>query len=214
MATNSVPDTWASLSDSLVGGIAHALSNRIATLSALSELMRMGDMPTENADMLRNEVGRLESIVQHLRLLGDESATTAEALQLPEVTAAAVVLHGYHRDFRDVTVVVGGDITVQPVHVARSRIVRVLLMLLAASAMAAGRDHAVHATFSGEGASVRLTLGPDGAEDWSWEPSDALIDGARAFLTDDEGSVSRDGSTIRLELPSLAAVRTREREGA
>jgi hypothetical protein len=214
MTTDPVPDTWARLSDSLIGGIAHALSNRIATLSALSELMRMEDAPSENADMLRKEVGRLELLVQHLRLLGDESAVPAEALQLPEVTAAAIALHGYHRDFRDVTVLVGGETSVQPVHVQRSRLLRVLLMLLAASAMAAGRDHAVHATFSAEDALVRVTIGPDGKAKWNANPSDALLDGARAWLGDSEGSVSRNGATILLELPSLAAVRARERGSA
>ncbi len=214
MTTDPVPDTWARLSDSLIGGIAHALSNRIATLSALSELMRMEDAPSENAEMLRKEVGRLELLVQHLRLLGDESAAPAEALQLPEVTSAAIRLHQYHRDFRDVTVVVGGDTTVQPVHVARSRLVRVLLMLLAASAVAAGRENAVHANFSADDALVRVKLGPDGKAKWSADPSDALLEGARAWLGDGEGSISRDGATIMLELPSLAAVRKRERGSA
>ena len=127
MTTDAVPDTWVRLSDSLIGGIAHALSNRIATLSALSELMRMEDSPAENADMLRQEVGRLELLVHHLRLLVDESAAPPEALQLPEVTAAAIALHKYHRDLRDVTVLMGGDITVEPVHISRSRLVRALL---------------------------------------------------------------------------------------
>lgn len=211
MTTDPVFDSWTRLSDSLIGGIAHALSNRIATLSALSELMRMDDLPAENADMLRKEVGRLELLVQHLRLLGDESAAPAEALHLPEVTAAAIALHKYHRDFRDVTVVMGGDIMVQPVHVSRSRLVRVLLMLIAASAVAAGQENAVHADVSAEGVLVRVKFGPDGAARWSAEPSDVLLDGARSWLEDGEGSISRDGSTILLELPSLAEVRKRGR---
>ncbi len=211
MTTDPVSDSWARLSDSLIGGIAHALSNRIATLSALSELMRMEDSPSVNADMLREEVGRLELLVQHLRLLGDESAAPAEALQLPEVTAVAIALHKYHRDLRDVTVIMGGDIRVEPVHVSRSRLVRALLMLLAASAVAAGRENAVHANFSAEDALVRVKMGPDAKTTWSAEPSDALLAGARSWLGDGEGSISRDGAMILLELPSLAAVRKRER---
>jgi len=46
-------DAWSSVSEALVRGMAHALSNRIATIGTIAELLRVsGDDPAAMSEML------------------------------------------------------------------------------------------------------------------------------------------------------------------
>src|SRR5690606_34376697 len=198
---------------SLIGGIAHALSNRIATLAALGELMRMDNDASEGATMLRQETGRLEALVHSLRLLGNETGTSAEPLELREVLEQAVALHRYHRDLRDVEVEVDTTARVMPVRIERRRATHALLMLLAESAaMATAREQLLRVQLSGDDSSVRLTfVVPGDGSDADSPPSDAMLDAARALIEASGGVISDDANSIVLDLPALGAVRERER---
>jgi nitrogen-specific signal transduction histidine kinase len=203
---------WAAIADSLIGGIAHALSNRIATLAALGELMRLDDDAAEGATMLRQETGRLETLVHSLRLLGNETGTSAEPLELGEILEQSVALHRYHRDLRDVEVDIDTSARVMPVRIERRRATHALLMLLAATAaVATVRQQVVRAQLTGDTASVRLTLAVPGDGPEAGAPSDALLDAARALIEASGGAISSDASSVVLELPALGALRERER---
>ena len=203
---------WAAIADSLIGGIAHALSNRIATLAALGELMRMDNDASEGATMLRQETGRLEALVRSLRLLGNEAGTSAEPLELREVLEQSVALHRYHRDLRDVEVEVDATERVMPVRIERRRATHALLMLLAeAAAMATTREQRVLVRLSGDDSSVRLTFAVPGDGPDTDSPSDTLLDAARALIEASGGVIEDGASSMVLELPALGAVRERER---
>lgn len=199
---------WAAITDSLIGGIAHALSNRIATLSALGELMRLENDATEGATMLRQESGRLETLVHALRLLGNESGSSPEALELPEVLEQSVALHRYHRDLRDVEVEIDAAARVMPVRIERRRVVHAVLLLLAATAaVATVRQRVVRAHVSGDDSIVRLTLIAAGDGDESATPSAALLETARALVQASGGTVAAEGDSVVLELPALGVFR-------
>jgi nitrogen-specific signal transduction histidine kinase len=203
---------WAAIADSLIGGIAHALSNRIATLAALGELMRLDDDAAEGATMLRQETGRLEALVHSLRLLGNETDTSAEPLELGEILEQSVALHRYHRDLRDVEVDIDTSARVMPVRIERRRATHALLMMLAATAaVATVRQQVVRVQLTGDAASVRLTLAVPGNGLEAGAPSEALLDAARALIEASGGVISSDSGSVVLELPALGALRERER---
>lgn len=195
---------WPAVSDSLIGGIAHALSNRIATLAALAELMRMDDDVAANAEMLRTEVGRLEALVRALRLLGTEGEVSPEALDMPELLGEAIALHRHHRDLRDVAIVVEEGERPRPVRAARARLAQALLMLLAhAASTVDDPEMAVHARFGGNGRHARLTLTTPGAAEAMRSP--ALLDAAAALVAPAGGTVASTGNEIVLDLPALGS---------
>lgn len=213
--SGSVPpkfSDWAAISDSLIGGIAHALSNRIATLAALGELMRMDDDAAEGATMLRQETGRLEALVHALRLLGNETGTSAEALELRSVLEETLALHRYHRDLRDVEMDVDTTARVMPVRIERRRAVHALLMLLASSAAAAtDRQNVVRVEISGDDSTVRLTLTVQGDGTGPGPRSDGLLEAARDLIHPSGGTIESESGSLVLELPALGALRERER---
>jgi nitrogen-specific signal transduction histidine kinase len=213
--SRSVPPTfsdWSAVSDSLIGGIAHALSNRIATLAALGELMRMDDDADQGAPMLRQETDRLEVLVHALRLLGNETATSAEALELRSVLEETLALHRYHRDLRDVEMDVDTTARVMPVRIERRRAVHALLMLLASGAAAAtGRQNVVRVQISGDDSAVRLTLTVPGDSPEPVSFSDGLLGAARDLIHPSGGTIESESGSLILELPALGALRERER---
>lgn len=202
---------WNGIADSLIGGIAHALSNRVATLGALGELMRMDGDASEGATMLKQEAGRFEAIVASLRLLGNEAGVSAEALDVRELIDQALALHKFHRDLRDVEIAVETDERVPPVRVERRRAIHALVVLMAVVASAAAaREQSVRAHLAGDDESVRLSLTVSDGEDPASESS-GLIDGARELIAASGGDVVADGQAIVLEIPALGAVRAKER---
>jgi hypothetical protein len=224
-ATGAEP-VWLMLSDALIGGIAHALSNRIATLSAMAELSRLD--PRENiTPMLRQETGRLEALVQHMRLLagGGGRELGAEALQLPGLIAEAVALHGYHRELREVEITVESHPAVLPVNAERARMLHALLLMLTASSSAA-REYKkpgakLRVSCEGEGSSVlvRIDAG-DGMSAGALPPlNEDHIAGATALVSQAHGEVvvpapHERGVLAELRLPSLLEIRARERDAA
>lgn len=202
---------WSDIADSLVGGIAHALSNRVATLSALGELMRMDGDVSEGATMLRQEAGRFEAIVQSLRLLGNEAGVSAEAVELRELLDQALALHKFHRDLRDVEIAVESDERVPPVRIERRRAIHGLVMLLAVAATAAvERQQTVRVRLAGDESAVRLTLAVSDGEDVG-TASSRLVNDARALLETSDGTVTIENGAIVLGLPALGALREKER---
>jgi C4-dicarboxylate-specific signal transduction histidine kinase len=174
--------------------------------------MRLDDDAAEGATMLRQETGRLETLVHSLRLLGNETGTSAEPLELGEILEQSVALHRYHRDLRDVEVDIDTSARVMPVRIERRRATHALLMLLAATAaVATVRQQVVRAQLTGDTASVRLTLAVPGDGPEAGAPSDALLDAARALIEASGGAISSDASSVVLELPALGALRERER---
>src|SRR4051812_1591456 len=66
----SFAESWAAASETLVRGIAHALSNRIATIGTIAELLRVGgDDPLSLSEMLGIETERLEDVLEQMRAL-------------------------------------------------------------------------------------------------------------------------------------------------
>ncbi|MDQ6612416.1 MAG: hypothetical protein M3Y64_08280, partial [Gemmatimonadota bacterium] len=99
---DEAPARWLAVHDELLRGITHALSNRIATVSASSYLFEQGDVQIEHvSDALRVEAERLEKLLQQLRLLPGRPDAMPEPLTANDACAAAAALHAHHLELGD-----------------------------------------------------------------------------------------------------------------
>jgi len=162
--TRAFPEAWATLSETLVRGLAHALSNRIATIGTIAELLRVGgDDPASMAQMLGDETMRLEELLDHMRAISTHQAKRLEAMRLSDAVAAAMSLHSCHPDRRAVTVTIEPGDDSRPVLGDAVRFQRELLLLLDAATQAAlvHPSRAVRVRFGLHGTTgvVRLSVG-------------------------------------------------------
>lgn len=135
---------WPELERALLAGITHSLSNRAASVAAITSLAEPGQPWTPRlAGMLGSEATSLESIVRGLRLLTTDPTLPPEPIDLAAVVPALVALHDQHVDLRDVPCAVErvGDVarvTEQPLEFVR----RVLTQIDDArrEALASGRS--------------------------------------------------------------------------
>jgi len=149
--TRSYAEAWSVVSESLVRGLAHALSNRIATIGTIAELLRVGgDDPHAMSEMLAIETERLEDLLEQMRALSARSAGRMEAMRLSDAVAGAMALHSYHPERRSVAVTVEPGDESRPVLGDPLLLQRELLILL---------DAATHAAMSHTLRAVRVRFG-------------------------------------------------------
>jgi signal transduction histidine kinase len=149
--TRSYAESWSVVSETLVRGIAHALSNRIATIGTIAELLRVGgDDPHAMSEMLGIETERLEDLLEQMRALSARSAGRVEAMRLSDAVAGAMALHSYHPERRTVAVTVEPGDESRPVLGDPLLLQRQLLILL---------DAATHAALSHASRAVRVRFG-------------------------------------------------------
>jgi signal transduction histidine kinase len=149
--TRSYAEAWASVSETLVRGIAHALSNRIATIGTIAELLRVGgDDPTAMSEMLGIETERLEDLLEQMRALSARAVGHMEAMRLSDAVAGAMALHSCHPERRTVAVTVEPGDESRPVLGDPLLLQRELLILL---------DAATHAAISLGSRAVRVRFG-------------------------------------------------------
>ena len=149
--TRSYAEAWSAVSETLVRGIAHALSNRIATIGTIAELLRVGgDDPHAMSEMLGIETERLEDLLEQMRALSARSAGRMEAMRLSDAVAGAMALHSDHPERRTVTVTVEPGDESRPVLGDPPLLQRQLLIVL---------DAATHAAMSHEARTVRVRFG-------------------------------------------------------
>lgn len=195
---------WHEEIDALIRGIAHALSNRAAALSLAAESVDDADpeLRTESRERLTSEVARLGEVTELLKLLPMEGVGRPEAFQVDEVVASAVALHRHHLGLRAVPldVVVGEN--VPPVRVERRILLRALVLLLSAARRAAQtRDETVRLSI--DGAADRVSIG-------TTTPVSSVGRELEQLASRMGGLAVGGPAGLRMEIPSLAALRARE----
>lgn len=149
--TRPYAEAWGVVSETLVRGIAHALSNRIATIGTIAELLRVGgDDPLAMSEMLGIETERLEDLLEQMRALSARGSGRMEAMRLSDAVAGAMALHSYHPERRSVAVTVEPGDESRPVLGDPLLLQRHLLILL---------DAATHAAMSQASPAVRVRFG-------------------------------------------------------
>jgi hypothetical protein len=106
---SSREDNWAVVLQELIEGVAHHMSNRVAVLSGVADILARDESIPPILRALVDEVPKLEEGVRLLGLLVAEDGE--EALEIGRVVADAVALVRLHPKVRGgVTVEVGGDL--------------------------------------------------------------------------------------------------------
>lgn len=141
---------WLSVHDDLLRGLAHALSNRVGTISAATYLLDQTPSNVTVGETLRAESERLETLLHLMRILPYPEGAVAEPVIPTDAIANAVALQGHHNDLRDVPVTVTLDGDVQPAYVSPA-------VLAMAAAVAIGTGQRV----AGSGGRVELRVSTD-----------------------------------------------------
>ena len=196
------PGEWQSLLEELLRGVVHASNNRFTTLLSLVQLAELDGGTAHDAAILRQELSRLHEVISTIGALVAPMAQP-EALDLFAMLANAKALHATHSRARGTTCEVrrvGGEAIVR---VPRAALLRYLLLAIhsAGDAMLGTPDTAPVIELDSSETRVRLTtpsITAPGAD-------------AQALAAACGGTVQADGAGWIFELPSLIALRARER---
>lgn len=97
-------EAWLLVCDALMRGLNHALSNRVATVSAVVSVI-VPDAEGADAEMFKAllaEVRRLEKMLRLLRLVPSTPHPATDAVRAAEILAHVVEAHEHHPDLREV----------------------------------------------------------------------------------------------------------------
>ena len=109
------PDGWASVLDQLLLGVSHNISNRVATLAGVSDILSGDATLPPILRALAGEIPRLEEGIRLLRLLAAPENESEEALEPTRLVDDAISLANLHPDCRGVLFELVGRREVPPV---------------------------------------------------------------------------------------------------
>ncbi len=141
--------------DGLIAGLAHALSNRISTISVVAQTLDLGDSDhAALSDMLGQEVVRLEEILRLMRLIPADGRP--EPVLVSELMNDAAALARHQRDLRDVTIDFSGADDLLPMHGDRAA----MLMSVLEAIVEQGRGaKSIAVRWSGTQSTVTIAVG-------------------------------------------------------
>jgi hypothetical protein len=218
-------DQWLRVSEKVLKGLNHQLTNRIASLEAVVGIFRDGEpFEPEIVTALASEVTRLNHLLQLFRCMPAEPFAGSEPVRLQDIVPQVLELHGHHADLHAIAVEVDADEETHPLLVRPSALLRCLLVVLesgAGNALRSGATHALKFAYSGDAEWVRLVFeAPQPSGQPIFTGAGSLVHAVRqalahAFAEVDATVVSEcAGERIRYELrlPTLPAARRLERE--
>lgn len=148
-------DQWLRVSEKVIKGLNHQLTNRVASLEAVVTLMsdeeEVPDLQLMSS--LAQEVKRLNHLLQLYRLVPAEPFVTVEPVRLQDAVTQVMELHGHHADLRGIPIEVDRAVDTAPVRVRPSALLRSLLVLLesaAGNALRAGGAGTLHVAYGGD----------------------------------------------------------------
>lgn len=222
---NDRADGWPAVSDELILGVHHALNNRVGALAAVAQVLE-GEI--EPDDPLRaallDEVERLQETVRSLSWLPrNRAAGAAEPVQLSDVLPPVLRLYGYHHGVRDVACRLEAAPDLLPAWANPQQLAQTLLVLLiAAGQEARERGQEIRLRCSGDAEWLTLAveiIEPVEPLPWGYGEagSGGTVDaeGIRGWVEGMGGRLETgaeaEGAHSRIWLPTLLAVRRRER---
>lgn len=214
MSRVSASARWLTIHDDLLRGLAHDVSNRVATVSAIASLLDPARLPDERVlSGLRLDAERLERLLEQLRQLPRRADAEAEPMLAGDAVRTALALFACHPEFRDVACTVVAADDVAPVRADPVALAHALCVALTAAArVGAGRGGAAHAgvrvALSTEGDVVRLDVSADGSTG-EGDVDDLALDAAAVtwLLEGSRGQGEAHAYGCRVEVPTLQASR-------
>lgn len=203
-------ECWQAIQDEIVRGVAHAMSNRVATISAgLYMLGETGHASSTSISALHGEVDLLEQLLQQLRQLPRDTATV-EPLLASDSARAALALHDHHGEFRNVPCDIDDPGTVPPARAVPQALLHALLVALTAARSAAANGERAVLQLRGEDDVVRFiatVAGRDDIVDTTRDRFRTEADAITRLLRDSGGRGVTHANGCVVEVPTLAASR-------
>ncbi len=202
---------WLDLLDDLHGGLCHDVNSRVASVEALLHILELdGGTAGRTEVYLAPEAVRLAELARVLGHLSGRVDARAEAFEMAEILSVAALLHARHRTLGTLEAQVSPTPQVAPVRASRPRLLRVLLLLLAAAgsgAHAAG-SKALRAEITGtEGwVELRVRWGAKGTGPRGPELLAGSAESLARLLALDDGGLLAEEDALGLRLPALGRV--------
>jgi hypothetical protein len=209
-------DQWLRVSEKVLKGLNHKLTNRVASLEAVVAIFDPAEGPDpELVRALSAEVASLHALLRLFRLMPAEPFADPEACRLQDVMPQVVQLHGHH-----------ADAEAYPILVRQSALLRCLMVVIeaaAGSALRSGSDRPVRIAYAQQGTDVVITIdGPAPPAQLIFSGEGSLLHAVRTALTHARGTVDGhatpmgDHDRVRyvVTLPTLAEARRLDREAA
>lgn len=132
-------EDWLPVQQALLRGLNHSLSNRLASLSALTMLIESGDrLDSRMQDALSADVERLGGLLELFRALPGPAVSRREGTRFGDALQRAGALVAHHPDCRDVEIAsVVEESDAPPVTLSSEDATRASVLLLLAVARAA-----------------------------------------------------------------------------
>lgn len=195
-AADQPSDGWLALLDELLVGVTHNISNRVATLAGVSDILSGDPTVPPILRALADEVPRLEEALRLLRLLAGPVNEPEEALEPYRSLADAMALAALHPACRDVhfTFTDGGDvppIVAPPIGLTHALVAALVSAAADARAEEASSDGAGvdGAGADGAGATTRAASGHSTHRDMILMPVRFSVEGAEVVISAGEHSV-------------------------
>jgi len=219
---------WLSVSDELLWGFNHALSNRLAAITSITRILEYSDTGLDPLlTALSEEISTLERTLDLLRLVPRNPDGMAEPGRIEDILPNAVRLHQLRGDVRELEIAMHFEEESQPIRAEPASLTHALLTALACVSRSANAIGAQSITLGVQSTESRVVVvfqiaGGD-AISFDQEictPAEAdLIKGLigpdggvlrQAFGGASDGVVA--GAHLEIDLPSLLATRQREAE--
>ena len=206
---------WLTMQDDLLRSLAHALSNRVGTVMALSALLETGTDPARIGKGLGAETERMDQLLRLLRALSRPAEPTIEPMLLSDAMDVAVRLAAEHVTARSVRVTWADGSSPLPVRADPVAVAHAATVALLTAARRTGPEGGVHVEVRAVGDRVETILRPEEATGGA-DPGDVLDvgvdDGASAiaWLLAACGGLPLTPATggVGFSLPGLAAGRS------
>lgn len=221
-------DQWLRVSEKVLTGLNHQLTNRTAALDSLVGVIASDtELDKTMFSALQDEIVRLIDLLKLYRLLPAEPSPLAQAMRLQDAMPQVLRLHMHHSDLKGITVALDGDPDTDPVLVRPSALMRSLLVLLesgAGNAHRSGRKTPLTLGYGNDGQSfVRITMQastPPGQMVYTGAGS--LVHAVRSALAHAHGTIDasivdgKEGPLLHyvLRFPTLTEARRLEKGAA
>jgi hypothetical protein len=219
-------DHWLRVSEKVLKGLNHQLTNRVASLEAVVGVFQDGDVPDpQMIQALATEVTRLHHLLHLFRAMPAEPFSGSEAVRVQDIVPDVLELHGHHADLHGIPCDVDGDDGAHPLLVRPSALLRCLLVVLESGAgniLRSGSTGALTLSYKGDERHVRISFeSPQPSGQLLFTGEGSLVHAVRSALSHAHAHVHASvlpGKTeerIRYDLifPTLAEARRMERDG-
>ncbi|MEO7103056.1 MAG: hypothetical protein ABI311_06595 [Gemmatimonadaceae bacterium] len=133
------PDSWGAVLDKLLLGLTHNISNRVATLAGVSDILSGDPTIPPILRALADEVPRLERGIRLLRLLAVPEEERDEALETTRIVDDAISLAELHPDCQNISFSLAARHDVPPVIARPTVLTHAIVVALTAAASDGGQ---------------------------------------------------------------------------